>query len=249
MAHEQHSLEADEGGPRNDPPPIAAGNGTPEAAPPTVIPSARPEPMPPFSDPALALPPHEPHLAPVAHVAPDPALDERIRRLEALLSQVQNLQALEQRVAERVASQIQQQPAPQPPQPSAASAMLGQARALIDVGRHLMPALPPGQGPVKPRGWLIWEMIAELRAMVYMYLDPRYRVSWYAYVVPPALFVAFLFTKFWFPFALTLEKMNLAWTVVIPVDLLLLYCMFKILGHEARRYRETAPDLPPSLRL
>jgi hypothetical protein len=33
------------------------------------------------------------------------------------------------------------------------------------------------------------------------------------------------------------------------VDLLLLYSMFKILGHEARRYRETAPDLPPSLRL
>jgi hypothetical protein len=68
-------------------------------------------------------------------------------------------------------------------------------------------------------------------------------------VVPPALFAAFLFTKFWFPFALVLEKANLAWLVVVPVDLLLLYSMFKILGHEARRYRETAPDLPPSLRL
>jgi hypothetical protein len=27
------------------------------------------------------------------------------------------------------------------------------------------------------------------------------------------------------------------------------FLLFKVLAHEARRYRETAPDLPPSLRL
>ena len=43
--------------------------------------------------------------------------------------------------------------------------------------------------------------------------------------------------------------MNEFWLLTVPVDLLTLYGLFKILSHEARRYRETAPDLPPSLRL
>jgi hypothetical protein len=214
------------------------------------------DPPPPVSpSPSTERPPHfDMQLpgVPVAQLAPvvlhDPALEERIRHLESLLSQVQNLQSLEQRVAERVASQIQRQP-PAPAPGSTGPSVLGQARALIDVGRNLLPALPPGDAPPRPRGWLIWEMIAEVRAMVCMYLDPRYRVSLLGYVVPPILFVAFMFTKWWLPFALMLEKAGLAWIIVVPVDLLLLYAMFKVLGYEARRYRETAPDLPPSLRL
>ena len=34
-----------------------------------------------------------------------------------------------------------------------------------------------------------------------------------------------------------------------PVQIVVGFLLFKVLGHEARRYRETAPDLPPSLRL
>jgi hypothetical protein len=33
------------------------------------------------------------------------------------------------------------------------------------------------------------------------------------------------------------------------VDLVLAFVLFKVLGKESRRYRQTAPDLPPSLRL
>ena len=33
------------------------------------------------------------------------------------------------------------------------------------------------------------------------------------------------------------------------IDLLLGFLLFKVLGYEARRYRLTAPDLPPTLRL
>ena len=41
------------------------------------------------------------------------------------------------------------------------------------------------------------------------------------------------------------------WGMIIDkaADLILAYFLFKLLSHEARRYRETAPDLPPSLRL
>jgi hypothetical protein len=74
-------------------------------------------------------------------------------------------------------------------------------------------------------------------------------MPWYGYVAPPLLFLAYVFSLYWVPFALTLKEFKLHWLLTIPVELVLLYCMFKILGHEARRYRETAPDLPPSLRI
>jgi hypothetical protein len=63
------------------------------------------------------------------------------------------------------------------------------------------------------------------------------------------LFLAYLFSKYWVPFATLLDDIHMRWVLTVPVDAVLLYSMFKILGHEARRYRETAPDLPPNLRL
>jgi hypothetical protein len=33
------------------------------------------------------------------------------------------------------------------------------------------------------------------------------------------------------------------------VDLVLAFVLFKVLSHEARRYRETSPDVPAKLRL
>lgn len=196
-------------------------------------------------------PPSAP-VAPAVITVTDPALEERIRHLEALLAQVQNINQLEQRVAERVATQIQRQQ----PAPSSGPTVFGQARSLLDVGRHLLPGAsapnttqPGSQQARRSNTWLLWELIAEFRAIFCMYLDPRYRVPWYGYVVPPALLFAFIFSKYWVPFALVLGEMRLSWMLTIPVDLVVLYAMFKVLGHEARRYRETAPDLPPSLRL
>jgi hypothetical protein len=271
LSKKKVKTETFDDGLENGPSPVATGEvALPPSADPSVDalePPPLPDAPPPLPDPLpeevsvpVAPPVAEAHfvpqlvqLVPVAQpvapsaslvvTAPDPALEERLRRLEAMLEQAQqNLRVAEQnRITERTQTSS--------PLPSSGPSMLGQARALLDVGRHLLPALPGGQGAPKAKGWLIWEMIAELRAMVCMYLDPRYRVPWYGYVVPPALFAAFLFTKYWFPFALVLEKANLEFLVVVPVDLLLLYSMFKVLGHEARRYRETAPDLPPSLRL
>jgi hypothetical protein len=212
-----------------------------------------------------AVPPGEPALAPASHyelvvgelpVAPPVApvaaavsqaalepLEERIRKLEGLLAQMVQLQALQRAAPPAPSEQTQAAPAPAGP------SVLGQARALIEVGRHLLPDLPPGFAPPANRRWLLWEMIAELRAMVYMYVDPRYRMPWYGYVLPPVLFVAYLLSGYWLPFASLLNEIRLRWVLTVPVDLVLLYSMFKVLGYEARRYRETAPDLPPSLRL
>jgi hypothetical protein len=90
------------------------------------------------------------------------------------------------------------------------------------------------------RSWLITETLTEARVILRMYLDPRYRLSWTGRVVPLVLLALFFTTGFWLP---------LFWPVQRMVELLITFVFFKVLGHEARRYRETAPDLPPTLRL
>jgi hypothetical protein len=60
------------------------------------------------------------------------------------------------------------------------------------------------------------------------------------------LLAAILTSKLWVPGSSILILGDL---LVKLVDLLLAFMLFKWLGHEARRYRQTSPDLPPSLRL
>ncbi|MFM7150774.1 MAG: hypothetical protein ACKO23_13110 [Gemmataceae bacterium] len=85
----------------------------------------------------------------------------------------------------------------------------------------------------------------ELQAIYYMYVDPRYRMSWFGRFVPLALLVLFATSSWWLSFF----ACGLLTWMTKPVDLVLLYFLFKILGVEATHYRETAPDLPPGLRL
>src|SRR5205085_10915326 len=108
-----------------------------------------------------------------------------------------------------------------------------------------MPPAEPGAGAEeRTQRWLPFELLSEMRAMLRMYLDPRYRLTWQTRVLPPV----FLFGMF------------LSWLLIsgIPVVgflfdrilfLVLAYMLFKVLMREATRYRMTSPDLPPSLRL
>ena len=86
----------------------------------------------------------------------------------------------------------------------------------------------------------------ELRAILRMFVDPRYRMSWGGRVTAIVLALAFAFSYWLVPgtsiwaFGYCLDKVT---------DLVLCFALFKVLTYEARRYRETAPDLPPSLRL
>jgi hypothetical protein len=77
-----------------------------------------------------------------------------------------------------------------------------------------------------------------------MFTDPRYRLSWFGRVVPIVLLVFYFTWTMWVPLASALPF----WVDRI-VDLPILFALFKTLSYEARRYRQTAPDLPPSLRL
>jgi hypothetical protein len=95
--------------------------------------------------------------------------------------------------------------------------------------------------------WLLWDTWAEARAIVRMFVDPRYQLPWSARVLPLILLAAILTSRYWVPFA-SIPFLG-DWLLVKFVDLLLAFFLFKWLGHEARRYRQTSPDLPAKLRL
>ncbi len=181
---------------------------------------------------------------PVAWVA-EP-LEERLRRVEETLAQLRQLQAASPTPSQQ-ASQIQTQPPVEPPAPR--NSMLAQ------LGKRLLEAavipsgpvvVPQGTAPASRRSRLVWEFLAELRAMYRMFVDPRYRLSLVGRIVPAVLVFGIITSYFWVPltsipwFGRLLEK---------AVDLVLAFLLFKVLTREARRYRETAPDLPPWLRL
>jgi hypothetical protein len=92
------------------------------------------------------------------------------------------------------------------------------------------------------RGWLFFEFLAELRAIIRMFVDPRYRLSWGCRLASLVLFLLIVFS--WL-----LPLAGLSYFIDKAYVLVLSFFLFKVLGQEARRYRETAPDLPPSLRL
>ncbi|MBI1913467.1 MAG: hypothetical protein HYS12_01735 [Planctomycetes bacterium] len=162
------------------------------------------------------------------------SLEERVRRLEDIVATLQ-------------LSPNAIQPAGNGPAPNEQASL---ADFIASAAQHFptQPQGPPAD-PGAPAGertqrWLPFELLAEMRVMVRMYLDPRYRLTWQTRVLPPV----FLFGMF------------LSWLLIsgIPVvgflfdrilDLVLAYMLFKVLMREATRYRMMSPDLPLTLRL
>lgn len=154
------------------------------------------------------------------------SLEQRVRRLEDALAQLQ-----EQRIGETriLAPPLEPRPVDPPPAipvpPTGVMASPGGATRLL---------------------WLLWDAWAEARAIFRMFIDPRYHLPWSARFPPLVLLAAIVTSYYWLPgtaiplFGLGFNK---------AVDLVLAFVLFKWLGHEARRYRRTSPDLPPSLRL
>jgi hypothetical protein len=190
---------------------------------------------------------------PVAAIAPlEPGdvspLELRVRRLEDALAQLQAGKPSEVRPAERFTPQPDAPPSPPGP------GLLSLGRRWLGKSDQQPKAAAPAQAdpptptvPVRVRGaWFLLEALAELRAIYRMYVDPRYKMSWTGWVVPLLLLAAIVTSYWWMP------------GTIIPVfgywlnkiyDLVFAYALCKILSREARRYRETAPDLPSSLRL
>lgn len=234
------------------PPPIPETDATPPIPPP--LPSANGD-----EDAALARLADDGGPPSPNDEAPEPpsalSLELRVRRLEEVVTLLQEHRAPEPRRAS-VADQSRpadRQSDARPVPPVAPTAIR------IDVSKPLpvataVPASVPSSTPSILHSatrssvlWLLWDTWAEVRAIVRMFVDPRYNLPWSARVLPLILLAAILTSKYWVPFS-SIPFLG-SWLLVKFVDLLLAFLLFKWLGHEARRYRQTSPDLPAKLRL
>jgi hypothetical protein len=248
------ALEADGNGqpPASEEPAGKAQSLPPEAEPPAEAeePVAPPPEDPPVPVASVAVLP-APLASPVvfANLPPPPQaalapLETRIRRLEEALAHLQEVQA---RAGHPVPPAFLIQPPPAQNSAPSTGAML------LDVGKRLFrssaesppPAAEAGR-PRQGRRWLLGEIVAEARVILRMFLDPRYKLTFFGRVVPLLLVAAIVLSYWWVPGTSIFIVGTLLDKVV---DLVLAFVLFKVLGHEARRYRETSPDLPPHLRL
>ena len=176
------------------------------------------------------------------------ALEQRVRRLEDAVATLQDTCPLEERVVERVSRRLNR--------PTQA---LQESGGVLNTRRQLLPAAldlirtkaddaqrraPSG---LPGRAWLFFDAYAELRTMVRMFLDPRYRPTWPARVIPLALLVLILTSWIWLPVPSILGTTILT-LLDKMVDVALAFLAFKILSREARRYRELVTDLPSGVR-
>jgi hypothetical protein len=210
--------------------------------------------------PLATIPSEEPPATPALAIgvsAPEAILfplEERIRKLEVELAALKDTRQLESRVAARVSDHIAAELAPAVG--TAPNAGLG------EIGKRLLTAIqPPAPRTLSPRppgkrpGWLLLELLAEARVILRMYLDPRYRMTWVGRLVPIVMLLGFLgadsVIALVLPIigSLLLKIPVMGFLLEKMVELVFAYVLFKVLTQEARRYRETSPDLPASLRL
>jgi hypothetical protein len=160
-------------------------------------------------------------------------LDELEKRVQHLEASGQDTSSLEERIASRIADRLSPAPAASP-----------QGPGLLEAGRRLMPAALGGRrkaaGSSQRQGWLIPELYAEVRAIFWMFLDPRYRLGWTCRLIPPIL-VSVLFIS-WFLLDGRIFYVGTILDRIIEIALVVI--AYKVLSREARRYRDTVGDFP-----
>jgi hypothetical protein len=190
----------------------------------------------------MPAPPAPAPAPPVAMPMPDAEtlllpLEERLRRVEAALTRLAELQQPDAR-GDGARGEVTARPG--------GPSVLSRAAALLPaLSLSTRPAGPAATAGASGRLGLLRDSLAELQAIYYMYVDPRYRLSWFGRFTPLALLLVFLTSSWW----LTLVACGVGAFFDPLVKLAISFALFKVLGLEARRYRETAPDLPAHLRL
>jgi hypothetical protein len=173
-------------------------------------------------------------------------LDQRVTRLEDALATMHDTSHIEDRLVERVARRIGREP---DAQCESSGLLIQTSRQLLPAAAKLMqePARATGEPAADDRRghrWLLYDLYAEGRTIVRMYLDRRYRMTWPARFVPLALLILIFTSWIWLPFTSILPS-SLMTVVDKIIDLLLAFCGFRILSRETRRYRSLLGETPP----
>jgi hypothetical protein len=160
-------------------------------------------------------------------VRPTESLEVRVGRLEETVATLrEDTRLIEERVVERVQARRHRPPEATAVPVSAAPPLAVPQAAPATASRQL------------PRHWLMVDLAAELRAMVAMFFDGNYYVTWSTRLIVFILVPLILLSYFWFP---------LAWIPLLGgildklLGLALAFFVYKALSREAHRYMETRP--------
>jgi hypothetical protein len=183
---------------------------------------------------------------------PPESLEQRVQRLEDAVATLQDTGPLEDRVVERLSDRLGlrlpgREPERRVERPVEHMVTADRRTPLpvtdgsppeeLDQWR---PARRPG---VKRHSWLLFDLIAELRAMVGMFFDVRYHIAWSTRLTVLILLALILTSGLWSP---------LSWIPIVSgiidkvVDLILAFCVYHALSREVRRYREIKGASSPS---
>jgi hypothetical protein len=174
------------------------------------------------------------------------ALEERVRKLETAVGELRDAVPTEEAVADRVlarlgsmAGGVRALPGPIDaefiPADATPLATLAPPPEPVPSGAVLRPPVVVPPDPSK-RTWFLVQLWAEVRLMVRMYFDPRYRVSRTAQFAVPA--VIGLFALNYFVFAVWVSIAVISPITERVVGVLLGVFLYKILTRELTRYRE-----------
>lgn len=186
----------------------------------------------------------------------DEKLENRLARLEKAIAALSDTRLMEERLVEKVMTQVppptaQLAPPANAPSPSAASAIFEAGKAILPgaikaVTSELNAATDPKTGTpprssfLAPQSWLLTDLLYDLRTFFVLYIDYRYRPSWAARIVPLAVIAILILNVV---MRQTSGLMGICMEYILdPIALLVL---FKTLSREAIRYREHVAHLPP----
>ena len=146
---------------------------------------------------------------------------ERLARLEKAVADLGEPAALEERIVRKLRDNL---PA---------------ANGKLQENIQEIPGPPPppaafDQTTTGRSGWLLLEALNELRLIVRMFFDRRYRVSMTTWIIVILFFPVILLSKWWFP---------LSWLPWVGdfadkfLDVVLAWVVYKALSRELRRYQ------------
>ena len=152
-------------------------------------------------------------------------LERRVQILEARIALLPDSREIEERVAERVKATLPPPAAPIDPT---------QAPGLGDI-QIPMPSVQNVVAAART-GWMIFEILRELKLAFWTLFDRRYHMAWITRVVTLVLLAMILTSDYWFPFATYDNIASRFWAKLVNVFLGLI--MFVVLSVEMRRYKE-----------
>lgn len=166
------------------------------------------------------------------------ALEQRVRRLEHAVAALQDTQLMEDRVVERVARRVGPHG-----QANGANPLTSSAALIVNATKMLLPKAPEGapayevlpQDPAAAKpSWFLWELTHELRTIVHMYYDYRFRMCWTARIAPIAGLIVYILS--WL--LLSNSILGLWGLIDRVVAVVVVVVVYKALSREAVRYTD-----------